>query len=52
MTPYVDTYYTRTLTSEASYPVLSGRHDTSVCIVGGGLAGLTAALELARAVFR
>ncbi|MER8492582.1 NAD(P)/FAD-dependent oxidoreductase [Mesorhizobium australicum] len=48
MTPYVDTYYRRTLTAETSYPVLSGRHDTSVCIVGGGLAGLTAALELAR----
>ena len=48
MTPYVDTYYKRTLSSDAAYPALSGRHDTDVCIVGGGLAGLTTALELAR----
>ncbi|MDG4897513.1 FAD-binding oxidoreductase [Mesorhizobium sp. WSM4976] len=48
MTAYVDTYYKRTLSSDAAYPALSGRHDVDVCIVGGGLAGLTTALELAR----
>jgi glycine/D-amino acid oxidase-like deaminating enzyme len=48
MTPYVDTYYKRTLSSDAAYPGLVGKHDTEICIVGGGLVGLTAGLELAR----
>lgn len=48
MTPYVDTYYTRTLSSDSAFPPLSGRRETDVCIVGGGLAGLTTALELLR----
>lgn len=48
MPPYVDTYYTRTLSSDAAYPALAGKHNTEICIVGGGLAGLTAALELVR----
>lgn len=48
MVPYIDTYYERTLASDAFYPPLSGRKNVEVCIVGGGLAGLTTALELAR----
>ena len=46
---YIDTYYRRTLASSESYPVAEGRLTAEICIVGGGLAGLTAALELARA---
>jgi gamma-glutamylputrescine oxidase len=45
---YIDTYYRRTLEDDFRYapPV----HDVAVdaCIVGGGLAGLSVALELAR----
>ncbi|TPM40508.1 FAD-binding oxidoreductase [Mesorhizobium sp. B2-3-4] len=48
MTSYIDTYYKRTLTSDVVYPGLSGIHDAQICIVGGGLAGLTAGLELGR----
>ena len=48
MTPYVDTYYKRTLSSDAAYAPLSGRQNAEICIVGGGLAGLTTALELQR----
>jgi gamma-glutamylputrescine oxidase len=46
---YIDTYYRRTLATEESYPPAEGKLKTEICIVGGGLAGLTAALELARA---
>lgn len=43
-----DTYYVRTATSEPARPALDARIDTDACIVGGGLAGLSTALELAR----
>lgn len=46
---YIDTYYRRTLATEESYPPAEGTLKTDICIVGGGLAGLTAALDLARA---
>jgi gamma-glutamylputrescine oxidase len=46
---YVDTYYRRTLADGADRPALEGDIDAEVCIVGGGLAGVTAALTLARA---
>jgi glycine/D-amino acid oxidase-like deaminating enzyme len=46
---YIDTYYRRALGPEAvQRPALEGRVKADVCIVGGGLAGLTVALELAR----
>jgi len=46
---YIDTYYRRTLATQESYPPAEGTLKTDICIVGGGLAGLTAALDLARA---
>src|SRR5690606_2254263 len=38
-----------TLATQESYPSAEGTLKTDICIVGGGLAGLTAALDLARA---
>lgn len=49
MTSYNDTYYSRTLANGTVRPALAGRVDADVAIVGAGLAGLTAALDLARA---
>ena len=45
---YIDTFYRRTLTDDRHYPALGAAVAADVCIVGGGLAGLTTALELAR----
>lgn len=45
---YPDTFYARTRTDRAERPALQGPHDTDTVIIGGGLAGLTTALELAR----
>lgn len=45
---YIDTYYSRTVSTSETYPGATGRIEADVCIVGGGLAGLTAALKLAR----
>jgi gamma-glutamylputrescine oxidase len=45
---YVDTYYSRTAATSDTYPPAAGRIQADVCIVGGGLAGLTAAEKLAR----
>ncbi|MGX1741490.1 NAD(P)/FAD-dependent oxidoreductase [Bosea sp. NPDC055353] len=49
MSSYIDTYYRRTLATQESYAPAEGTLKTDICIVGGGLAGLTAALDLARA---
>ena len=49
MTGYGDTYYARTLTDASQRSSLEGEVKADVAIVGGGLAGLTAALDLARA---
>lgn len=46
---YPDTFYARTLTDARLRPALSGAVDCDTVIVGGGLAGLSTALELARA---
>ncbi len=46
---YIDSWYARTLADAAEYPALSGEKEADVCIVGGGLAGLSAARDLARA---
>ncbi len=45
---YIDTYYSRTAATSEHYPQARGRIEADVCIVGGGLAGLTAALKLTR----
>ena len=47
--PYIDNFYVRTLADSRHRPVLEGTIEADVCIIGGGLAGLTAALHLARA---
>ncbi|QPC88657.1 FAD-dependent oxidoreductase [Mesorhizobium sp. NBSH29] len=47
--PYIDTYYSRTLSERSERPALTGTTECDTCIIGGGLAGLTAALHLARA---
>jgi gamma-glutamylputrescine oxidase len=46
---YPDTYYRRTMANGTERSVLSGAVDCDTVIVGGGLAGLTTALQLARA---
>lgn len=43
---YIDTYYTRTLSSDQPRPALRGDIDCDVCIVGGGLAGINTAFGL------
>ena len=45
---YSPTFYSQTLTDHIARPALTGTHDTDTVIIGGGLAGLTTALELAR----
>ncbi len=46
---YPDTYYARTMADAATRATLSGPVECDTVIVGAGLAGLTTALELARA---
>lgn len=46
---YPDTYYKQTMTEGKVRPVLSGVVECDTAIVGGGLAGLTTALQLTRA---
>jgi hypothetical protein len=45
---YIDNYYRRSLKEERLRPALEGEVEADVCVVGGGLAGITAALTLAR----
>ena len=42
---YIDTYYRRTLVGDSEYPSLAGTEQADVCIIGGGLAGLSTAYE-------
>ncbi|RCS22876.1 FAD-binding oxidoreductase [Phyllobacterium salinisoli] len=46
---YIDTFYRRTIADDGPFPALSGLVECDTCIIGGGLAGLTVALQLARA---
>ncbi len=48
MSDYADSYYARTRVASAPRPALGGLVNVDVAIVGGGLAGLTAAMELVR----
>jgi glycine/D-amino acid oxidase-like deaminating enzyme len=49
MTGYVDSFYARTRAPSEPRAALAGTVDVDVAVVGGGLAGLTAAIELVRA---
>ncbi|MBI2255540.1 MAG: FAD-binding oxidoreductase [Proteobacteria bacterium] len=49
MAGYIDTYYRRSLANDAAHAPLARDIAVDVCIIGGGLAGLTTALECARA---
>ncbi|NQW08732.1 MAG: FAD-binding oxidoreductase [Alphaproteobacteria bacterium] len=47
MLPYADSYYARSRDDDHIHPPLDGSIETEVCVVGGGMAGLAAALGLA-----
>lgn len=44
---YIDSYYARTIAPNAACPQLHRDVETDVCVIGGGLAGLSTALGLA-----
>ena len=46
---YPPTWYAATLERAVHYPAVAGRIEVETCVIGAGLAGLTTALELARA---
>ena len=46
-----NSYYAATAVRERAFPPLQGSHSCDVAVVGGGLAGLSAALELAERGF-
>ncbi|TAD89754.1 MAG: FAD-binding oxidoreductase [Alphaproteobacteria bacterium] len=46
MADYIDTWYARTRATADQWPQLTGSVRADVCVIGGGLAGLTTALEL------
>ena len=43
---YIDSYYTRTCMTQPPHPPLTGQVEVDVCIVGAGIAGVSAAWEL------
>jgi len=45
-------YYTASANSSPAYPKLAGDHHCDVCVVGGGMTGTSAALELAERGFK
>ena len=49
---HVNSYYAATAHESPAYPRLEGRLDADVCILGAGLTGLSAAIELAEAGYR
>ncbi|MBX9457895.1 MAG: FAD-binding oxidoreductase [Rhizobium sp.] len=46
--PYPDTYYRRTMAEDRPRAALAGPVDCDTVVIGGGLAGLTTSLQLAR----
>ena len=47
MTGYEDSHYARTVDTAVRYPALDGDTQAEICVVGGGMAGLATALDLA-----
>jgi gamma-glutamylputrescine oxidase len=47
VTPHIDSYYARTANPAPARPSLEDKIEAEVCVVGGGLAGLSTALGLA-----
>jgi gamma-glutamylputrescine oxidase len=47
MSNYIDSYYSRTIAEPGERPALEQTIEVETCVVGGGLAGLATALELA-----
>jgi gamma-glutamylputrescine oxidase len=47
VTDHIDSYYARTVNPAPMRSALAGHVETDVCVVGGGLAGLSTALSLA-----
>ncbi len=45
--PHIDSYYVASTPDIPSYPALDGSTQCDICVVGGGLAGLSSALNLA-----
>ncbi|WP_039018952.1 NAD(P)/FAD-dependent oxidoreductase [Halocynthiibacter namhaensis] len=45
-TDYVDSYYSRTRATDVEYAPLQGMIEADVCVIGGGIAGLSTAWEL------
>lgn len=43
---YIDSYYTRSLKDTSGYAPLKGEVEADVCIIGGGIAGISTAWEL------
>lgn len=49
---HIDSYYAASAATQTDHPHLAGRMDCDVCVVGGGIAGISAALELAERGYR
>ncbi|WBX85809.1 NAD(P)/FAD-dependent oxidoreductase [Sphingosinicella microcystinivorans] len=45
--PHAPSYYAATAHSQPSRPMLAGRRDADICVVGGGFSGVSTALALA-----
>lgn len=43
---YIDSYYTRTLAQDSCFAPLQGTVEADVCVIGGGIAGISTAWEL------